>query len=464
MGAITKGVTSSLSANPLISLWGYISESGLRESISERERRRIRFSNQNTAIIALLILVSFPPVFWMVGQPILALMTMLSAVHFGCIFLINRWSGSLTFGRLYTIFNYNAVTLFYALALGRDAGIQYVFITCASVPFILLDYRRRVSFAICSLAPVLLYFFVELFGQELVKPLPLTAEDQRMIHLATMPFVFATVFMFSGYFYLNSQKSETKLRRTIVDLTTSQRLIEEQQTLLVTSSRLSAIGELAGSIAHEINNPLGIVKGYSEQLMKLLKREPMDRDRIHYAGQKISETIDRMSQIILSLRRLSYEGQGEPFESVDLVQVVDDTLAICRQSIEQLGIELIFERPSEPCSVMGRPLQIGQVLLNLIQNARDAVEPLERKWIRISLRKKDSVLELGVEDSGGGLKPDVLARIGQPFFTTKPFGKGTGLGISISRKIMAAHGGRIDVDAKHPHTRFVVVMPQIQPA
>jgi signal transduction histidine kinase len=444
----------------LISLWGYISESGLRESISERERRRIRFSNQNTAIIAVLILVSFPPVFWMVGQPTLALVTMLSAVHFGCIFLINRWSGSLTFGRLYTIFNYNAVTLFYALALGRGSGVQYVFITCASVPFILLDYRRRVSFAICSVAPVLLYFFVELAGQELVDPLSLTAADQRLIHLATMPFVFATVFMFSGYFYLNSQKSEDKLRRTIADLRASQRLIEEQQTLLVTSSRLSAIGELAGSIAHEINNPLGIVKGYSEQLLKILKREPLDQNRIQYAGQKISETIDRMSQIILSLRRLSYEGQGEPFETINLVQVVDDTLAICRQSIEQIGIELIFERPSDPCLVMGRPLQIGQVLLNLIQNARDAVEPLESKWIRISIRKRDSRMELAVEDSGQGLKPEVLARIGQPFFTTKPFGKGTGLGISISRKIMAAHGGSIDIDARHPNTRFVVVMPQ----
>ncbi|MDQ3235677.1 MAG: hypothetical protein M3Q07_28025, partial [Pseudobdellovibrionaceae bacterium] len=141
-------------AHPLTSLWGYISESGLRESMSDRERRRIRFSNQNTAIIAVLILVSFPPVFWLVGQPSLALMTLLSSLHFGCIFLINRWSGSLTFGRLYTIFNYNAVTLFYALALGRGSGIQYVFIACASTPFILLDYRRRLSFAICSIAPV----------------------------------------------------------------------------------------------------------------------------------------------------------------------------------------------------------------------------------------------------------------------------------------------------------------------
>ncbi len=374
--------------------------------------------------------------------------------------MINRWSGSLTFGRLYTIFNYNAVTLFYALALGRGSGVQYVFIACASVPFILLDYRRLVSFAICGVAPVLLYFFVEIFGQNLVEPLPLSAADQRMIHLATLPFVFATVFMFSGYFYLNSQKSEDKLRRTIADLRRSQRMIEEQQTLLVASSRLSAIGELAGSIAHEINNPLGIVKGYSEQLLKLIKREPLDLDRMSYAGQKISDTIDRMSQIILSLRRLSYEADGEPMENIDLVQVVDDTLAICRQSIQQLGIELIFERPLGPMRTLGRPLQIGQVLLNLIQNARDAVEVLDKKWIRIAIKRRDARLELIVEDSGHGLKPDVLARIGQPFFTTKPFGKGTGLGISISKKIMAAHGGSIDVDAQHPHTRFVVVMPQ----
>jgi len=449
-----------VSANRLIGLWGYISESGVRDGMNEREQRRIRFSNQNTAIIAVMILVSFPPVFWMVGQPALALLTLLSALHFGSIFLINRWSGSLTFGRIYTIFNYNAVTLFYALALGRESGIHYVFITCASVPFILLDYRRRLSFVISTLAPVILFFLVETMGQMLVQPLVLTVAQQRIIHLATMPFVFATVFMFSGYFYLNSQKSENKLRRTILNLRTSQALIEEQQTLLATSSRLSAIGELAGSIAHEINNPLGIVKGYSQQLLKMLKREPLDLDRIHYAGLKISETTDRMSQIIMSLRRLSYEGEGEPFAKTDRVQVVEDTLAICRQSLHHLGIELRFEKPAEACMAFCRPLQIGQVLLNLIQNARDAIDGLDEKWIRISLGPLGSNLELAIEDSGHGLRPDVLARIGQPFFTTKPFGKGTGLGISISRKIMAAHSGTVEVDVRHPRTRFVVVMPQ----
>jgi signal transduction histidine kinase len=447
-------------AHPFVRIWDYISESGLSDAMSDRERRRIRFSNQNTALIALLILVSFPPVFWLVGQPTLALITLLSALHFGCIFLINRWSGSLTFGRLYTIFNYNAVTLFYSLALGPGAGIQYVFLTCASAPFILLDYRRLGSFVVCSLTPVLLFFLVETMGPELVQPLPLTAEQQRLIHLATMPFVFATVFLYSGYFYLHNQKSENRLRQTIADLRSSQALIDEQQSLLIASSRLSAIGELAGSIAHEINNPLGIVKGYSDQLAMLVMREPMDRQRVSYASQKISETTERMSQIIMSLRRLSYEGQGEPLEKVDLVQVVDDTLAICRQSIQQLGIELIFDRPSGACQTMGRPLQLGQVLLNLIQNARDAVESLDQKWIKISIQKRDSVLELAVEDSGPGLKPEVLARVGQPFFTTKPFGKGTGLGISISRKIMAAHGGSIEVDVRHPRTRFVVAIPQ----
>jgi C4-dicarboxylate-specific signal transduction histidine kinase len=192
----------------------------------------------------------------------------------------------------------------------------------------------------------------------------------------------------------------------------------------------------------------------------MIKRDPLDVERIAYASQKISETAERMSQIIMSLRRLSYEGQGEPLEKVDLVQVVDDTLAICRQSIQQLGIDLIFERPPGPCYTMGRPLQLGQVLLNLIQNARDAVERLDQKWIRISIQKRESILELAVVDSGPGLKPEILARVGQPFFTTKPFGKGTGLGISISRKIMAAHGGSIEVDVRHPHTRFVVAIPQ----
>src|SRR6478735_2201976 len=132
-GKIQPGESLVVLAKRALYVWNYISESGVRDTISEREQRRIRYSNQNTAVISVLILISFPPVFWWIGQPTLAGVTVLSALHFSCIFLINRWSNSATFGRLYAIFNYNAVTLFYALALGRGAGVQYVFISCVSV-------------------------------------------------------------------------------------------------------------------------------------------------------------------------------------------------------------------------------------------------------------------------------------------------------------------------------------------
>jgi C4-dicarboxylate-specific signal transduction histidine kinase len=147
-------------------------------------------------------------------------------------------------------------------------------------------------------------------------------------------------------------------------------------------------------------------------------------------------------------------------EKADLKGIIEDALSVCTESLAQLGIDLHLKLPDEPCLCLCRPLQISQVLLNLIQNAKDAIQSLDTRWIEIAIRPDKQNFVIQVKDSGVIRDPEILARIGQPFFTTKPAGKGTGLGLSISRKIMAAHGGSIELDKEASSTTFVMQLPR----
>jgi C4-dicarboxylate-specific signal transduction histidine kinase len=275
-----------------------------------------------------------------------------------------------------------------------------------------------------------------------------------------LPSAALMTFLYSGYFYLINQVSEKELHDTIQDVNRSKKLIEDQQLQLANASRLTAIGELSGSIAHEINNPLSIILGYTELVMRLARTDSIDRERIQQSCDKIIKTINRITKIVLGLRKLSREGSDDPFERANLKDIIDDATSVCSETLTHLGIELRLKIPDEPCSCFCRPLQLSQVLLNLIQNAKDAVQALETRWIEIEVRPLDASYVILVKDSGVIRDPKILEKIGQPFFTTKPPGKGTGLGLSISRKIMAAHGGTIEIDKEASSTTFVLQLPR----
>jgi C4-dicarboxylate-specific signal transduction histidine kinase len=308
--------------------------------------------------------------------------------------------------------------------------------------------------------PLLLIFTLELFLYDLVPPLAFSQRAQRLIYLMMLPSAALTTFLYSGYFYLINQISEKELHASIQDLHHSKQMIEDQQLQLATASRLSAIGELSGSIAHEINNPLSIILGYTELIARLLRMEPLDRERILQTCEKILKTISRINKIVVGLRKLSREGHDDPVETANLKEIIEDALSVCTESLAQLDIDVRLHLPDEPCLCRCRPLQISQVLLNLIQNAKDAIQGLPTRWIEIEIKVEGTWFMILVKDSGVIRDPEILSRIGQPFFTTKPPGIGTGLGLSISRKIMAAHGGSIELEKEASSTTFVMQLPR----
>lgn len=235
--------------------------------------------------------------------------------------------------------------------------------------------------------------------------------------------------------------------------------LNRERAATANMAKLSALGEMAGGIAHEINNPLAIIQGKVGQMLRMLEKEGLRPEWLKDELQKVVDTTKRISRIIDGLRSFSRSGEKDPFEPVSSKKIVTDTLAFCSEKFRTNGVELRFDEGVDVL-VHGRFVQLAQVLLNLVGNAYDAIHDLEDRWVEIRVEDKGSFVEIRVIDSGRGIPPEVAAKIMQPFFTTKEIGKGTGLGLSISKGIVEEHGGTLDLDLACENTCFVIRLPK----
>jgi PAS domain S-box-containing protein len=240
------------------------------------------------------------------------------------------------------------------------------------------------------------------------------------------------------------------------------RVIAEQRTALFQASRLSALGEMAGGIAHEINNPLAIIGMASEQIKVAIATSPQDLELINKLSDKIDRTVVRIAGIVRALRDFSRDGTTDPFEVTSVDSLVAGTLALCGEKFKFSSIEVVL-RIDSSLRVRCQPARVSQVLINLLSNAFDALESsdVESKCVLVTAETADDdrFVQITVEDNGVGISPGIADRIMQPFFTTKPIGKGTGLGLSISRGICEAQGGSLAMVPKTVGAAFVVMLP-----
>ncbi len=244
-----------------------------------------------------------------------------------------------------------------------------------------------------------------------------------------------------------------------VDITSE----KEAQHKLIQSSKMSSLGEMAGGIAHEINNPLAIISGKAQQLLRSIEHDKFHKEQFLLDLKKIESTVDRIARIIRGLRSFSRNSDSDPMERVPVSRIVDDSLELCKERFKHGSIELSVHCMTD-AAVDCRPAQISQVILNLLSNAFDAVSVLPMKWVDLHVETIQGQVQIKVTDSGDGISPDVLNKIMQPFYTTKDPGKGTGLGLSISKGIAEEHQGELRYDSDSKNTRFVLVLPvAIQP-
>jgi two-component system sensor kinase FixL len=234
----------------------------------------------------------------------------------------------------------------------------------------------------------------------------------------------------------------------IRDLTERQRTearLQELQTELVHISRLTAMGEMASALAHELNQPLSAIANYMKGARRLLEgRSDEDATLIRDAMEKAAEQSLRAGQIIRRLRDFVSRGESERrIESVK--KLVEEASALALVGAKEHGVRVRFQIDPGHDLVLVDKVQIQQVLLNLIRNAIEAMEESERRDLMIASRYcDDDMVEVSVSDSGPGIAPEIASQLFQPFVTTKRYGMGVGL--SISRSIIEGHGGQISVE------------------
>lgn len=441
-------------------VWKRIADVGEHNQRSAREHRCLHICNQIALIIACVVEL-YVPLYWVKGYPRIALFNLVGGLMILAAVPLNRLTHPPLLGRYHFLFINNILILIYCIILGRNTWPHLFFINMLIVPYLIFPSTYQRSLHFWSFVPVVPFFGLEAWGYDyFAHAVIITPEQQRQLFWFVSPSVFGIALLYAHYLYRTINRHEEALLARIQELQQSNRTIEEQQVHLAAATHYSAIAELSASIAHEINNPLAIIRGYAEQLEILVRRQELEADRVINTSQRIKQTVDRITKITSSLRNLSREGADDPFEEADLTKIIDDVLAVSKEGLFHDGIDLRVDMKMTEAPCVCRQVQIAQVLLNLIHNAKDAVAELAEKWIRIRLEPRGTGYELAVIDSGRGINPQILPRIHQPFFTTKPPGKGTGLGLSISRKILSAHNGHLFVDTKAPHTTFIIRLPK----
>lgn len=249
---------------------------------------------------------------------------------------------------------------------------------------------------------------------------------------------------------------EQKVNARTQELSAALTQLKNNQQVLAQSAKMTALGEMAGGIAHEINTPLAAITMNAGMILDSLETEGADANRKRI--ESILKIVERVSKIVMGLRRFARSGESAVRAPVSVQTIVEDTLSLCSEKLKSHSVDLQL-KVDESLVLECVPEQISQVLLNFLNNSLDALKenvPVEQRWIRLTAERRDAQIEISVVDAGGGLPESVQAKLMQPFFTTKPPGMGTGLGLSISRSIVEEHGGKLLYDRESTNTRFVM--------
>lgn len=255
--------------------------------------------------------------------------------------------------------------------------------------------------------------------------------------------------------------SNTEFIIVAVDLSEHKRIqeeLEEEKVRNIQSARLSSIGEMAAGIAHEIKNPLAILQGSVEVLQKEIQLNPIDHGRVQTRMVKITENVKRIAGIITSMQKLSRDTADSEKNWCTYDNIIEDPLSLSMQRLKNSEIELDVYCEIEKFEVFCQPQQIGQVIVNLLNNAHDAISSLPIKKMKMIYEyTPNGTAKLSLVDNGPGVKDP--QKLFNPFYTTKAPGSGTGLGLSLSKKIVEQNRGTLTYQRINDETHFVIEFP-----
>ncbi len=244
----------------------------------------------------------------------------------------------------------------------------------------------------------------------------------------------------------------------------AQKTIATQNVNMATQSRLSAIGEMAAGIAHEINTPLTTISLNTELCRDVLEKNPL-KARVLLAG--IEETVERIANIIRGLKAFARDAGHDPMLPESIDQILEEVCLLCETRLGHQSINLLMSSNEHGLIIDCRKVQIAQLLMNLIHNSAQALRFSHDRQIRIEIASRGKNLEILIQDNGPGINGEMRDKIFQPFFTTQDVGSGPGLGLSISRGIAEAHHGTLTLESnpgvQTTGAKFVLLLPKNQP-
>jgi signal transduction histidine kinase len=231
--------------------------------------------------------------------------------------------------------------------------------------------------------------------------------------------------------------------------------------------RIEVLARLSGELAHEIKNPLAIIHARASDLAELSGEMPqIPASMVARTCASIVKTSDRAMRILRGLAALAREGSNDPMQKADIASIVDQTLDMVEPRCRTHGIALRKVVPADLPLVACREVQIGQVLMNLLNNAMDAVNlsPEAERWVEVRVSREDCGeagpwVSIDVVDGGPGVEEGAKEHIMQSYYTTKPVGGGIGIGLSVSRSIALDHKGSLELREHEGHTCFRLTLP-----
>mgnify|MGYP001564505196 CR=1 FL=1 len=258
----------------------------------------------------------------------------------------------------------------------------------------------------------------------------------------------------------------TELKDAYLELERKNAELQAMQQTLVQAGKMAALGELAAGIAHELNQPLQGIRGYAQELQSLiapaLRPDCTNASDIETYLKEVVSNVDKMATIIDYLRTFTRKSV-EQYELTHLNQRVNESIKMFSRQLSSRGIRIETQFADDIPAIYGNPLQLEQVFINLISNARDAIEETGRGSgiIRIEAKKDGDFIEVLFSDNGAGMNEKTRQKIFNPFFTTKEVGKGMGLGLSLSYGILTKLHASVVIESElGKGTTFKIRIPK----
>jgi C4-dicarboxylate-specific signal transduction histidine kinase len=254
------------------------------------------------------------------------------------------------------------------------------------------------------------------------------------------------------------------LRDTTAEIQRREQELRDKQEQLVQAAKLATLGELTTGVAHELNNPLNNIGLFIGNVIDLIELGKLDTDRVLRDLHRAMEQVHKAGEIISHLRTF---GRAAPAirEPVSIRNIIVQALSLLQEQLRLRDIEVELELDSKNTFVLGNAIQLEQIFINLLTNARDALADSPNKLIRIETCVEGDNIKTVFKDTGPGIPRGLERRIFDPFFTTKDVGAGTGLGLSITYGIVRDHQGTIRVEnTPGKGAAFVIELPVITAA